>query len=212
MKKKILTILISIVFLLSMNKFLISAPICSTKQEETLTRKIENNNQKKNNSSNNDEEENQIINEEEKSDEIEEQTEIEISADEKIEVDKEKGVMIATGNAFVKEGITSLSADMLTAFSCQTIDGETQIIQINADQNVIIKSDQGNAYANRGVYFVEKKIIELYDNVKLEKDGDILVGDTGKFNVYTGKGEISVLPSSNGVRKKVYGIIKSKKK
>ena len=212
MKKKILTILISIVFLLSINKFLISAPICATKQEETLTRKIENNNQKKNNSSNNDEEENQIINEEEKSDEIEEQTEIEISADEKIEVDKEKGVMIATGNAFVKEGITSLSADMLTAFSCQTIDGETQIIQINADQNVIIKSDQGNAYANRGVYFVEKKIIELYDNVKLEKDGDILVGDTGKFNVYTGKGEISVLPSSNGVRKKVYGIIKSKKK
>ena len=62
---------------------------------------------------------------------------------------------------------------------------ETQIIQINADENVIIKSDQGNAYANRGVYFVEKRIIELYDNVKLEKDGDILVGDTGKFNVYT---------------------------
>ena len=120
--------------------------------------------------------------------------------------------MIATGNAFVKKGGTSLSADILTAFSCETTDGEMRIIQINADQNVVIKSDQGSAYANKGIYFVEKRIIELYENVKLEKDGDILVGDIGKFNVYTGKGEISVSPSNDGTRKKVYGIIKSKNK
>ncbi len=120
--------------------------------------------------------------------------------------------MIATGNAFVKDGVTSLSADILTAFSCETNDGDTKIIQINADDNVVIKSDQGNAYANRAIYFVEKKIIELYENVKLEKDGNILVGDMGQFNVYTGKGEISVNQSYGGKRKKVYGIIKSKKK
>ena len=83
-----------------------------------------------------------------------EEDEIEISADKKIEVDKENGVMIATGNAFVKKGGTSLSADILTAFSCETTDGEMRIIQINADQNVIIKSDQGSAYANKGIYFV----------------------------------------------------------
>ena len=45
----------------------------------------------------------------------------------------------------------------------------------------------------------------------MEKDGDILVGDQGVFNIYTGKGEISVMPANEG-RKKVYGIIKSKKK
>ena len=76
-------------------------------------------------------------------DRLKEESDIEISADKTIELDKEKGVMIATGNAFVKEGITKLSADMLTAFSCQTKDGETQILQINADGNVIINSDQG---------------------------------------------------------------------
>ena len=153
-----------------------------------------------------------IINEEKRTKETDEEDEIEISADKKIEVDKENGVMIATGNAFVKKGGTSLSADILTAFSCETTDGEMRIIQINADQNVVIKSDQGSAYANKGIYFVEKRIIELYENVKLEKDGDILVGDIGKFNVYTGKGEISVAPSNDGTRKKVYGIIKSKNK
>ena len=79
-------------------------------------------------------------------------------------------------------------------------------------ESIIIKSDQGNAYAKRATYFVESKIIELYDNVKLEKDGDIIVGDKGEFNVFTGKGEISVVPSKKGGSKKVYGIIKSKKK
>ena len=52
---------------------------------------------------------------------------------------------------------------------------------------------------------------DLY-NVKLEKDGDILVGDKGIFNVLTGKGEISTEPNKEGGRKKVYGIIRSKKK
>ena len=90
--------------------------------------------------------------------------------------------------------------------------GDTKILQINADNNVVITSDQGNAYATRGIYFVEEKIIELYDKVKLEKEGDILVGDKGIFNVLTGKGEISIEPNKEGGRKKVYGIIRSKKK
>ena len=136
--------------------------------------------------------------------------EIEITADNKIEVDNQQGVMIVTGNAFVKEGLTSLQADILTAFTCQTKNGDTKILQINADNNIIIVSDQGKAFADRGIYFVEDKIIELYDNVKLEKEGDILVGDKGIFNVLTGKGEISTEPNKEGGRKKVYGIIRSK--
>ena len=43
------------------------------------------------------------------------------------------------------------------------------------------------------------------------KEGDILVGDKGIFNVLTGKGEISIEPNKEGGRKKVYGIIRSKK-
>ena len=142
----------------------------------------------------------------------EEGKDIEISADKKIEVDNEQGVMIVTGNAYVKEGLTSLQADILTAFTCETKKGETKIIQINADNNVVIISDQGKAFAERGIYFVEDNIIELYDKVKLEKEGDILVGDKGIFNVSTGKGEISIEPNKEGGRKKVYGIIRSKKK
>ena len=93
--------------------------------------------------------------------------------------------MIVTGNAFVKEGLTSLQADMLTAFTCETKEGDTNILQINADNNVVIVSDQGKAFADRGIYFVEDKIIELYGKVKLEKEGDILVGDKGIFNVFS---------------------------
>ena len=206
MKKNFFIIFTIFNFFLFVSKLLIAAPLCTIPEEIKLTNEAPEQTDTNNANKNNENEENTS---EEK---IEEEKEIEISADKKIEVDKENGVMIATGNAFVKDGATSLSADILTAFSCETNDGDTKIIQINADDNVVIKSDQGNAYANRAIYFVEKKIIELYENVKLEKDGNILVGDMGQFNVYTGKGEISVNQSYDGKRKKVYGIIKSKKK
>lgn len=210
-KKYFIHYILPILFLL-FNKYAVSAPLCyeeieSNINEETISEETSLSKENRNNVEQNNKRKN--INKKEEDDAPKE---IEISADEKIEVDKENGVMIATGNAFVKEGVTSLQADMLTAFSCETEDGDTKIIQVNADNNVIIKSDQGNAFANRGIYFVDDKIIELYDKVKLEKDGDILVGDNGKFNVLTGKGEISVAPGKKGGGKKVYGIIKSKKK
>ena len=207
LKKKFLTFFI-LTFIVLVDKNISAAPLCLeednnvenievTSNEESSEEKIRSIENK-----NNDEEE----------EKKEEEKEIEISADNKIEIDNEQGVMIVTGNAFVKEGLTSLNADMLTAFTCQLKNGDTKVLQINADKNIIIISDQGKAYADRGIYFVEDKIIELYDNVKLEKEGDILVGDKGIFNVSTGKGEISTEPSKEGGRKKVYGIIRSKKK
>ena len=101
---------------------------------------------------------------------------------------------------------------MLTAFSCETKNGDTKILQINADNNVVIISDQGEASSKRAIYFVENKIIELYENVKLEKERDVLVGDKGIFNILTGKGELSVEPNKQGGKIKVYGIFRSKKK
>ena len=131
MKKKPLKIFLLIIISLFLTKNVFSAPICKA-EKTTLT---EEDILLKNNETNEVEEETENKDQIEDRTEIkkEEESDIEISADKTIELDKEKGVMIATGNAFVKEGITKLSADMLTAFSCQTKDGETQILQINAD-------------------------------------------------------------------------------
>ena len=52
--------------------------------------------------------------------------------------------------------------EMLEKIYIKTKNGDTKVIQVNADNNVIIISDQGKAFANRGIYFVEEKIIELY--------------------------------------------------
>ena len=206
LKKKHITFFIFILITLAL-KNISAAPLCS---EEDIN--IENKEVASNEESS--EENIEIIenknNNEKKKKEKTKGKEIEITADNKIEVDNQQGVMIVTGNAFVKEGLTSLQADILTAFTCQTKNGDTKILQINADNNIIIVSDQGKAFADRGIYFVEDKMIELYDNVKLEKEGDILVGDKGIFNVLTGKGEISTEPNKEGGRKKVYGIIRSK--
>ena len=211
LKKKHLTFFIFILIILSL-KNIAAAPLCSEEDINIENNEVENNEVASNEESS--EENIEIIenknNNEKKKKEKTKGKEIEITADNKIEVDNQQGVMIVTGNAFVKEGLTSLQADILTAFTCQTKNGDTKILQINADNNIIIVSDQGKAFADRGIYFVEDKIIELYDNVKLEKEGDILVGDKGIFNVLTGKGEISTEPNKEGGRKKVYGIIRSK--
>ena len=47
---------------------------------------------------------------------------------------------------------------------------------------------------------------------RIIKKGDKVVGDKGFFNVLTGKGEITTEPEKEGGKKKVYGIIRSKKK
>ena len=209
-KKKTFIYFFIIILIMSVKHKILAAPLCL--EEETLEKNGNSTNEKKNETNEYEEENETLALQENVDKEEDEEKEIEISADKKIEVDNEQGVMIVTGNAFVKEGVTSLQADMLTAFTCETKKGDTKILQINADNNVVIISDQGKAFAERGIYFVEEKIIELYDKVKLEKDGDILVGDKGIFNVLTGKGEISIEPNKVGGRKKVYGIIRSKKK
>ena len=213
-KKNYLFFTIFILNLLIFNKA-ISAPLC-LEEEENIGKNLNLENKEETNEVNNVTEDKTVnLDGEKKEDndkEDEKQEDIEISADNKIEVDNQKGVMIVTGNALVKEGLTSLKADMLTAFTCEAKNGDTKILQINADNNVLITSDQGKAFADRGIYFVEDQVIELYDNVKLEKEGDILFGDKGIFNVTTGKGEISIEPNKAGGKRKVYGIIKSKKK
>ena len=210
-KKQIYFSFFILVLIILINKNIFAAPLCLEEENNIENTEIITSDKLVEKSVNSIEIENDTNNlENNKNDDTEE--EIEISADRKIEVNNEDGVMIVTGNAFVKEGLTSLQADMLTAFTCETKNGDTKILQINADNNVVIISDQGKAFAERGIYFVEDKIIELYDNVKLEKEGDILVGDKGFFNISTGKGEISTEPNKEGGRKKVYGIIRSKKK
>ena len=203
-KKKYLTFFI-LTFIMLVDKNVSAAPLCLEEENKEI---VSNEKLSKENIDTIENENNNLEN----NNDNKKETEIIITADNKIEVDNEKGVMIITGNAFVKEGLTSLQADILTAFTCQKKNGDTEILQINADNNVVIISDQGKAFAKRGIYFVNDKIIELYDNVKLEKEGDILVGDKGIFNVLTGKGEISIEPNKEGGRKKVYGIIRSKKK
>ena len=202
-KKKYLTFFI-LTFIMLVDKNVSAAPLCLEEENKEI---VSNEKLSKENIDTIENENNNLEN----NNDSKKETEIIITADNKIEVDNEKGVMIITGNAFVKEGLTSLQADILTAFTCQTKNGDTEILQINADNNVVIISDQGKAFAKRGIYFVNEKIIELYDEVKLEKEGDILVGDKGIFNVLTGKGEISIEPNKEGGRKKVYGIIRSKK-
>ena len=114
-KKKYLTFFI-LTFIMLVDKNVSAAPLCLEEENNIQNKEIVSN--EKLSKENIDATENKNNNLENNNDSKKE-TEIIITADNKIEVDNEKGVMIITGNAFVKEGLTSLQADMLTAFTCQ---------------------------------------------------------------------------------------------
>ena len=158
-KKRNFYSFIILILIILINKNIYAAPLCL--EEDAIDNKEILNN-KKLQEEDIESENNKTINLEDTNNKNEGEKEIEISADNKIEVDNEQGVMIVTGNAFVKEGLTSLQADMLTAFTCETKEGDTKILQINADNNVVIVSDQGKAFADKDKY--------LYADLSLEKN------------------------------------------
>ena len=110
-RKKYLTFFI-LTFIMLVDKNVSAAPLCLEEENKEIV-----SNEKLPKEDSNSIEKNESNNLE--NDDDERKTEIEITADNKIEVDNEQGVMIITGNAFVKEGLTSLQADILTAFTCQ---------------------------------------------------------------------------------------------
>ena len=127
-KKKFLTFFI-LTFIMLVDKNVSAAPLCLEEENNIQNKEIVSNEKLSKESIDTIENENNNL---ENNNDNKKETEIIITADNKIEVDNEKGVMIITGNAFVKEGLTSLQADMLTAFTCETKNGDTKFIQINA--------------------------------------------------------------------------------
>ncbi len=120
LKKNYLLFLL-LIFIILIDKNVFAAPLCFEEEDSVENKKftINENSLEKNNDSNR----NNDLEKTNNKNKDEERKDIEISADNKIEVDNEQGVMIVTGNAYVKEGLTSLQADILTAFNCETKKG-----------------------------------------------------------------------------------------
>jgi lipopolysaccharide export system protein LptA len=105
--------------------------------------------------------------------EKESEPQIEVEADDGIEWQRDKKVVVARGNAHAVRGTFDVRADMLSAHYRDDDDGNAEIWLLEADGNVVITSPTETAYGQKGVYDVDEEVLVLSggDKVRLLSEG-----------------------------------------
>jgi len=86
---------------------------------------------------------------------------IEVEAENGIEWQRDKQVVLARGNARAVRGDTEVRADVLSARYREGSNGSTEIWRLEADGNVQISSPRETAYGEKGVYDVDAGVLQL---------------------------------------------------
>ena len=107
-----------------------------------------------------------------------------MKSDNYIMIDDSKGIFKLEGN------ISELTTDTLNIIG-SSIDGSyEEINEINEINNLIVKSDKITEittdtlkmFSSKAVYSKKDNIIELFDNVKVIRNNEIIIGDYAKIN------------------------------
>ena len=97
---------------------------------------------------------------------------LEINADQGIEWQQQTQAYIARGNARAVQGEVAVHAEILTAYYREKQGGGTSIWRIDAENKVRIVSPAQRAFGDKGVYDVDKGILVLTGNVRMETATD----------------------------------------
>ncbi len=123
---------------------------------------------------------------------------IEISSD-SLEVFQDEGKAIFKGKVDAKQGKMTLRSDTMTVFYRKTensessssgLDSDNKISKIKVDGNVVLVTPTENAKSKRGEYDVEKGLITMNGNVVLNRNKNVLTGDSLTYDVNSGKSKI----------------------
>ena len=126
--------------------------------------------------------------------------EIEISAD-IMEWDKEKNEAVATGNAKVIKGNTTILAKKIIAL-INNNSQKQQIKTLIASGDVKFYRDQELATGNRAIYNLSEDTVVLTGNVKLKRKDNIIKGDKLSIDFKTGLSKIEGSNSKQKVKMK----------
>ena len=133
-----------------------------------------------------------------------------ITADESITYYPSQEKAVALGNVLATDKENKIHSDRMIAYFKKTSEdsSKTQIDRIEIFDNIKIITKDAIVTSQRGIYFPNTRIVELYDNVTIKQDGNILNGDKAISNLNTG---ISRMVSTSKSRK-VKGVFKEKNK
>jgi lipopolysaccharide export system protein LptA len=113
---------------------------------------------------------------------------IEIFAEDGIEWQQERSVVVARGNARAIRGDVELIADVLSAYYREAATGESQIWRVEAEGNVRIVTPSDTAYAEKGTYDVDSRVVVLQPGSRdaepvrvVGKSGDLTAQEQMEF-------------------------------
>lgn len=101
------------------------------------------------------------------------------------DAENNKIVLYGTDNARVKvvQGKNILTASKMIV---HLIAGEKQeVSRVEALGQVVVITPKGKAKGNRGIYNPQKKLVELWDNVQIEQDGNFINGEHAETDLTT---------------------------
>ena len=100
-------------------------------------------------------------------------------------------------------------ADLMTAYFINNDQGKLELDKIDIEKNVKIVSEDTTVTALRGTYLARLGKINLFDNIVINQNGNILKGSKAETDLNTG---ISKILSGTGANGRVSGVFKEKKK
>ncbi len=103
---------------------------------------------------------------------------IEIEASQSLEWLSEQRAYVARGDARLRQGDVTVSANTLTANYREDADGKTEIWQVIADGNVLISTPTESVRGDRGVYDIRTDVFTLTGrDLRLETETEIITAE-----------------------------------
>jgi lipopolysaccharide export system protein LptA len=124
-----------------------------------------------------------------------------LTADNSLEYQDGPQIAIARGNATVVQTDRRVRADTMTGHFQRQAGGKLDLVRLEADGNVEVKTPDTYATSSRGDYDLTKDIMTLSGNVKVTNAGNQFNGEYAEVNVKTGVSRLLGSASGSGTVK-----------
>jgi lipopolysaccharide export system protein LptA len=124
-----------------------------------------------------------------------------LTADNSLEYQDGPQIAIARGNATVVQTDRRVRADTMTGHFQRQAGGKLDLVRLEADGNVEVKTPDTYATSNKGDYDLTKDIMTLSGNVKVTNAGNQFNGEYAEVNVKTGVSRLLGSASGSGTVK-----------
>lgn len=121
-----------------------------------------------------------------------------LTATESLEYQDGPQIAIARGDATVVQEKRTVRADVMTGHFKRQADGKTELVRVEADGNVKVKTPDTIASSTKGDYDLGTEVMTLSGDVKVTNGANQFNGEYAEVNVKTGVSRLLGSPGGSG--------------